>query len=128
MNNKRDTTAPAYRVTYNQDCSHLFSIVNKQDRDITPADVDGMVDEVAEGGADLMLINPNGQTGRANYPSRVWQTYWDGRDEIGGGLAQMKNLADHGCDYLKRALDRCRHRGIGAGVSIRMNDAHGGHC
>ena len=125
MNNKSDTTVPAYRVTYNQDCSHLFSIVSKQGRDMTPADVDGMVDDVAEGGADLMLINPNGTIGRVNYPSRVWQTYWDGREDISGGLAQMKHLADQGRDYLTRALARCRHKGIGAGVSIRMNDTHG---
>jgi hypothetical protein len=36
----------------------------------------------------------------------------------------MKHLADRGCDYLERALRRCREKGIGAGVSIRMNDTH----
>jgi hypothetical protein len=39
---------------------------------ITPADVDRMVEKVAEGGADLMLLNPNSQIGRVNYPSQVW--------------------------------------------------------
>ncbi|MCF7855563.1 MAG: hypothetical protein K9N51_12245 [Candidatus Pacebacteria bacterium] len=124
MNNQSDKTASPYRVPYNQDCSHLFSIVNKQGRAMRPADVDGMVDEVADGGADLMLINPNGHTARVNYPSRVWQSYWDGREDISGGVARMKHLADQGCDYLQRALERCRQKGIGAGVSIRMNDTH----
>ena len=91
---------------------------------ITPADVDSMVDDVAEGGAELMLINPNSQIGRVNYPSKVWQTFCDGRKDLDGWLIQMKHLADQNCDYLKRALQRCREKGIGAGVTIRMNDTH----
>jgi len=83
-----------FRVIYNQDCSHVFGHVAKQGRAIKPDDIHRMVDEVVDGGAELMLINPNGQIGRANYPSRVWQTYWDKRENIGGGLAQMKHLAD----------------------------------
>ena len=61
-----------YRLIYNQDCSHLFGRTSEA---ITPAHVDEMVDEVAPGGAELMLINPNTQ--RANYPSKVWQTFND---------------------------------------------------
>ena len=84
-----------------------------------------MVDEVAQGGADMMLINPSGGIGRVNYPSRVWQTMWDKpKEEIIGGYMQMKHLSDSGCDYLACSLERCRKNGIGAGVSIRMNDAH----
>ena len=62
-----------YRVIYNQDCTNLFAVTKDC---MTSTHVDRMVDEVAEGGADLMLINP--QAMRANYPSRVWQTCWDG--------------------------------------------------
>ena len=113
-----------HRVTYNQDCTHLFATVNKAKRTIAPADVDRMVDEVADGGADLMLINPNSQIGRVNYPSKVWQPFWDRSEGDEGCWAQMKHLADQGCDYLERALRRCREKGIGAGVSIRMNDTH----
>jgi len=119
-NGRRDV----YRVTYNQDCTDLFATLGKGKRMITPADVDRMVDKVAEGGADLMLLNPNSQIGRVNYPSQVWQTFYDGRQELDGWLMQMKHLVDQDCDYLQRALRRCREKGIGAGVSIRMNDTH----
>jgi hypothetical protein len=115
-----------YRVIYNQDASHLFS---RTIEPITPAHVDEMVDEVAQGGAELMLINPNCQ--RVNYPSNVWQTFWDGI-EPGTGQAdnlalimQKKRLADQGCNYLTRALERCRQAGMASGVSVRMNDTHG---
>ena len=102
-----------YRVIYNQDCSHLFSATPDE---ITPAHVDRMVDEVAQGGADLMLIGVNGQ--RVNYPSRVWQTHFSTH-------GKMKRLVDQGCDYLARALARCRQAGIAPGVTVRMNDSHG---
>ncbi len=109
-----------YRVIYNQDATHAFTKDFLKGDPITPAQVDRMVDEVAQGGADLMLINPNGHQGRVNYPSRVWQTYWDGYD----GQPEMKRLADSGCDYLARALARCRQTGIAPGISVRMNDTH----
>jgi hypothetical protein len=122
-------------VLYNQDCTNLFAVTKEP---VTPGHVDRMVDEVAEGGADVMLINPNAQ--RVNYPSRVWQTFWDGyapgRREFFGPVpeadlagreayvAQMKCLADQGCNYLTRALARCRQKGIVPGLTIRMNDMH----
>jgi hypothetical protein len=124
-----------YRVLYNQDCTNLFAVTKEP---LTPAHVDTMVDEVADGGADVMLINPNAQ--RVCYPSAVWQTFWDGyapgrreffgpvqESEIAGREAwvvQMKRLADQGCDYLARALRRCRAKGIAPGVTVRMNDMH----
>ena len=90
-----------YRLIYNQDCSHLFGRTSEA---ITPAHVDEMVDEVARGGAELMLINPNTQ--RVNYPSKVWQTFWDGveleKGEMDSSLRallmQKKHLADQGCE------------------------------
>ena len=124
-----------HRVLYNQDCTNLFYTTKEP---ITPLHVDRMVDEVADGGAEVLLINPNAQ--RVNYPSRVWQTFWDGytpgrREFFGsipdaevpareGFLLQMRRLADQGCNYLSRALARCRQKGITPGVSIRMNDMH----
>jgi len=124
-----------FRVIYNQDCTNLFGIVKEP---IEPRHVDRMVNEVADGGADLLLVNPNAQ--RVNYPSRVWQTFWDGyapgRREFFGPVpdadvpgreawvSQMKRLADQGCDYLARALARCRKKRITPGVTVRMNDMH----
>ena len=125
----------AFRVLYNQDSTNLFYVTQEP---ITAAHVDRMVDEVAAGGADVLLINPNAQ--RVNYPSRVWQTFWDGYTPgdraFFGGVAeaeipgrahmvgQMQRLAASGCDYLARALARCREEGITPGVSVRMNDMH----
>jgi len=122
-------------VFYNQDTSNLFYTTPHP---ITPADVDHMVDEVAEGGATVMLINANAQ--RAAFRSRVLTPLWEGyapgnRAWFGGVdeasiparehfIAQTQRLDAQGCNYLTRALDRCRARGIGAGVSIRLNDMH----
>lgn len=128
---------PPYRVMYNQDCTNLFGITRES---IRPEHVDRMVDEVADGGADAMLINPNAQ--KVNYPSAVWQTYWDGYrpgdasffGSFGAAegsiesrehcVRQMKTLADSGCDYVQCALARCRANGIAPGVTVRMNDMH----
>jgi len=129
-----------FQVIYNQDCTNLFHITKEP---ILPSHVDTMVGEVADGGADVFLINPQAQ--RANYPSKVWQTFWDGytpgdRSFFGlvtgldtqaaelavreAWVAQMKRLADQGCDYLERALARCRKNGILPGITVRMNDMH----
>lgn len=111
----------AYRVIYNQDGTNLFLTAPDP---ILPEHVDKMVDEVADGGADLMLINPNGQ--KTNYPSKAWETYWDADPSHYTRYSlRMKSLADAGCDYLARALARCKKRGIAPGVSLRMNDMHG---
>jgi hypothetical protein len=124
-----------WRVIYNQDCTNLFYHI---DEPLKAEHVDGMIDEVAEAGVELMLINPNAQ--KVCYPSRVWPTYWDGfvpgdrnffkgvpEDQVDSrlkGLLQMRHLAESGCDYLARSLERCRKRGITPGISMRMNDMH----
>jgi len=123
---------PTYRVLYNQDCSHFFDRGGN-----TPEGVQRMVDEVADGGADVFLVNVNAQL--VNYPSKVWQTMWDGYKEgdrsfFGGvadeGIARrehcLKNamiLAEK-CDYVATALSRCREKGIAPGITLRMNDMH----
>lgn len=118
---------PTYKVIYNQDDSTMFLHTEEP---LTPGHVDRMVDEVADGGADAMLICANAQ--RTSYPSKVWETDWDGYEAAFDkstaaqkhGLKQLKLLAKK-CDYMQRALARCRKRGITPGVSIRMNDMHG---
>ena len=122
-----------YRVIFNKDCTDLFDKGNN----LTPRDVQRMVDEVADGGADVLLVNPQSQ--RVNYPSKVWQTYWDGYKEGDRSffgsvpdksverrdhwIGQMAQLAQQ-CDYLATALARCREKGISPGISLRMNDMH----
>ena len=104
---------PKFRVLFNQDCTNFF------DRgEHTKEAVQLMIDEVADGGADVFLVNPNAQL--VNYPSKVWQTFWDGYKEgdrsfFGSiddkGVArrehwvgQMAKLAEE-CDYLATALE-----------------------
>ena len=122
-----------YRVLYNQDCTHLFD----RGGNLTPQDVQRMVDEVANGGADVMLVNPNAQL--VNYPSKAWQTFWEGYKEGDRSffgdvpdesvarrehwVGEMAQLAQE-CDYLATALARCREKGIAPGISLRMNDMH----
>lgn len=104
-----------------------------------------MVDEVADAGVDIMLINGNGQ--RTVHPSKVRDTNWEEFDEYFIGdkkskywksvpesyrnfdlrknvTLQAKNFAENGNDYLAVALDRCREKNMSPGVSVRMNDVH----
>jgi hypothetical protein len=124
-----------YRVLYNYDSGPIFF----QKEPVTPEHVDAMVDEVADAGVDALLVCVNDQV--ACFPSRTWQRFWDGFEEGDRSffvdvpeerienrihwIKQTKRLADQ-CDYLERAMARCRQRGIAAGLSMRMNDMHGG--
>ena len=69
--NKSKPGKPKYRVLFNKDLTDFFEIGGN-----TPQEVRQMVDEVADGGADVFLVNPNAQV--TNYPSKAWQTVWDG--------------------------------------------------
>lgn len=110
-----------YRLIYNQDCTNIFIITQEP---IQPGHIYKMVDEIADGGADLMLINPNAQ--KINYPGSAWEKFWDCYTEnLPHYVRQMKRLAELGYDYLSLCIERCRERGIAPGVSIRMNDMHG---
>ena len=123
---REDTTMNklGYRVIYNQDAVDLFMEVSAWKQAIAPEHVDRMVDEVADGGADVFLVNPNMQM--TVYPSRAWETYWESGRPVkwGSNPNLMKDLAVQ-CDYLQRSLARCRERGMVPGASIRMNDMHG---
>ena len=131
--NKKTPGKPKYRVIYNYDSGPIFFGKGPT----KPEHVEQMVDEVAAGGADVLLICACDQ--RTTYPSKVWQTYWEGYKEgdrsffgdipdkqIASRIDWVRNmagLAKQG-DYLKIALSRCRQRGIAPGISIRMNDMH----
>ena len=127
-------TKPDYKVLYNQDCTDPFRNTTEP---ITPGHVELTVDEVAAGAPDVLLVNPNAQL--TDYPSKVWQTFWDGYAEGGRSffgnvpdntlavrertIRQMAHLAEQ-CDYLATALASCRRHGIAPGISMRMNDMH----
>ena len=87
-----------YHVLFNQDCTDLFDSAER----LTPEDVQRMVDEVAAGGADVLLVNPNAQL--ANYPSRIWQTFWDGYTE--GDRSFFGTVPDDSLDRRERWIGR----------------------
>jgi hypothetical protein len=103
--------------------------------------VDAYIDLVARMGIRTFITCVNAQ--KANYASRVWEPDWSGYDPKAGDdqpvlryippaaipatrqrLDSAKRLADLGINLHARLLQRCRERGIGAWVSVRMNDVH----
>jgi len=102
-----------------------------------PKYLDMLVDEAAKGGADVLVLNPNGQT--TAHPSKVWQTMWKAYaagdkkaalphpDRYPAAEAFLKELTrfdERKIDYLAYTFAACRRRGIATGASIRMNDVH----
>jgi hypothetical protein len=123
---------PDYRILYNDDSGHSFTGDAP-----TPESIEQTVDEVAAGGADVFLVSACDQ--RTYFPSKVWQTHWEGLKEKGRSffgdipedkiafrrkyIGNMASLADQ-CDYLETVLTRCRERGMAPGITLRMNDMH----
>jgi len=131
-----------FKLMYNQDCSNVFILTGEP---FQISHVHAMVDEVADAGVDIMLINGNGQ--RTVHPSEVRDTNWEEFDEYfvsdkkseywesvpesyrnfdlrKNVTLQAKNFAESGNDYLAISLDRCRQKKMCPGVSVRMNDVH----
>ena len=103
--------------------------------------VDAYVDRLADAGVRTLVSCVNAQ--RANYASRVWEPDWTGYDPAGrddqpvlrhlppgavaatrARLESARRLADLGIDLHDRLGARCRERGLGFWVTVRMNDVH----
>ncbi len=103
--------------------------------------VDAYIDLVAGTGVRTFISCVNAQ--KANYASRVWESDWAGYEPQGPDdqpvlrhippgsvratrqrLDAAQRLANLGINLHARLLARCRQRGLGAWVSIRMNDVH----
>lgn len=127
---------------YNQDSTEFF--YTHAPEQICGEAVDAWVDRLAQAGVGTLLSNVNAM--RTNYASEVWEPDWFGYDpngpndqpvlrylppdEIPGTrrrLDSAKRLADMGINFHQRAFARCREHGIGAWVSVRMNDVHDCH-
>jgi hypothetical protein len=124
---------------FNQDNTNFF--FDHSAREMSGAAVDAYIDQLAESGVRTFVSCVNAM--RANYASRVWETDWQGYDPRGPDsqpilshlapqavgptrrrLESAMRLAALGVNFHQRALARCRARGIGAWVSVRMNDLH----
>lgn len=125
---------------FNQDSTEFFYT---HAADIVSAEaVDAYIDRLKQAGVKTFVSCGNAQ--RTNYASEVWERDWHGYDPEGAGdqpvlkhalqkqiapfrhrLDSAKRLAEMGVDFHERALARCRHHGIGAWMTMRMNDVHG---
>jgi len=124
---------------FNQDSTEFF-FVRTADQ-MSGETVDAYIDDLARFGIGSFFSDVNAM--RANYASKVWETDWHGYDPAGPDdqpvlrylppasvaptrrrLDAAKRLADQGVNFHQRAMARCRHHGIGAWASVRMNDVH----
>jgi len=127
-------------LLHNEDCTTFF------DSQTFPAGkageiTDRYVDVLAEAGVSVLFCNTNAR--RTNYPSDVWQSFWDGYDPDGpddqpflAGLPEEQRkhyrkrihkifgFHRQGVDYPARMIQRCRRHGISPWISLRMNDVH----
>jgi len=119
-------------IYFNQDNHHFYGYHPAED--MTAEGVDRLVDFYAQG-TQLrgLLFCVNVQ--RALFPSKVWETFWNGYDPEKGenqpaarrthGVHNLWLLEQRGIDQFERWLARSRHHGIEGWLTMRMNDSHG---
>ena len=120
------------RIWINEDNHHFYGCHPPED--MTPEGVDRLVDTYAEGNhvaGILFCVNVQ----RALFDSNVWETFYGDYDpekgedqpclKRGHGIKNLWLLNQRGVDHHARWLARCRHHGIEAWLTMRMNDAHG---
>lgn len=124
---------------FNQDSTEFFYTHSADE--VSGEAVDAYIDRLKQAGVATFVSCGNAQ--RANYASEVWETDWHGYDPEGPDdqpvlrhlngpivaafrkrIDSAKRLADLGVDFHERALARCRHHGMGAWMTIRLNDVH----
>lgn len=134
------TKSPIAGPIFNQDSSEFFFTHTADE--ISGEAVDAYIDRLAHAGVGTFVSCGNAM--RANYASEVWERDWHGYDPEGSDdqpvlkhipveqvrtfrqrLDSAKRLADMGVDFHARAFARCRHHGLGAWMTMRMNDVHG---
>ena len=130
---------PMAGPVFNQDNTNFF--FDHSADEMSGELVDAYIDQLADSGVRTFVSCVNAM--RANYASRVWETDWQGYDPRGPDdqpilrhlapaavaptrrrLDSARRLAEMGINFHQRALARCRARGMGAWVSVRMNDVH----
>lgn len=104
-------------------------------------EVHDYIDRLARAGVGTFVSCGNAM--KANFATQVWECEWSGYDPAGpddqpvlrhlppasiaptrNRLDAVKRLADLGVDFHREALARCRHHGMGAWMTVRMNDVH----
>jgi len=119
-------------IWINEDNHHFYGCHPPED--MTPEGVDRLVDTYAEGNhvaGILFCVNVQ----RALFDSEVWETFYGDYDpekgeeqpclKRGHWIKNLWLLSQRGVNHHARWLARCRHHGIEAWLTMRMNDAHG---
>lgn len=125
---------------FNQDSTDFFYC--RKPEQMSAPEVHAYIDRLVRAGIGTYVSCANAM--KANFATEVWECEWSGYDPAGpddqpvlrhlppasvaltrNRLDSVKRLADQGVDYHREVLARCRHHGIGAWMSVRMNDVHG---
>lgn len=120
---------PAFRLLYSNDLTNIASCVSPFHRSgepFRPEMLEATVDEVADTGVDVHLLQP----GLGTVP--LWPSQDYPLDEHAAWLRERFGLKPdaftrfvlEGGDIVQTFIDRCRLRGQAPFVSIRMNDVH----
>lgn len=134
---------PASKIAgpiFNQDSTDFF--YSRTPAEMSAKSVHDYIDRLARAGVGTFVSCGNAM--KANFATKVWEPEWSGYDPQGpddqpvlkhlpaasiagtrNRLDAVKRLADQGVDFHTEALARCRHHGMGAWMTIRMNDVHG---
>lgn len=125
---------------FNQDSTDFFYA--RTPDQMSAAEIHAYIDRLARAGIGAFVSCGNAM--KANFISDVWECEWSGYDPAGpddqpvlrhlpkasipatrNRLDAVKRLADQGVDFHREAMARCRHNGVGAWMTVRMNDVHG---
>jgi len=116
----------------NWDCSEFF--MSRPAEKMTIKGLQGLVDQYVGTQVSHIFFNPNAM--RTNYDSKVWESFWAGKNsQIGINLNEKSSsiekaihntrlLNQRGFDPHSVWIARCRERGISPWLSVRMNDIH----
>ena len=120
-----------FRVLYDNDSTNLTSCISpwRQGGEITPRQLRGLVDEVADTQVDAYLFCcglGNGPWWPSRFEPDYWQWWQTHRGRTPGPWGRFVMA---GGDPVKITLDRARERGMAPFVSFRLNDQQGiGDC
>jgi len=123
------TMKAPFRTLYSNDTTNLVSCAspyNEGREPFRPEMLEAAVDETAEAGIDVHLLQPG----------FTWVPWWQSRAEppaehyrwwletYGGELDGFGQFLVDGGDLVEVFVSRCRERGIAPFVSLRLNDYH----
>ncbi|MCF7853933.1 MAG: hypothetical protein K9N51_03975 [Candidatus Pacebacteria bacterium] len=127
---KMNAAEQPLRILYSDDLTHIGSCVSpyhKKGELFRPEMMAADVDEVADAGADVHMLQP-GLGWTALWRSRVLpfrEHYEWVMERYGGGDSIFDRYMLDGGDVVQVFVDRCRQRGTEPFISLRMNDYHG---